>query len=92
MIPRLGHHLDQVTEAEFKCDVPSHTQNDDLLVKVPSLEQILCRGRFRLLWQLSDTEPFNSLHQNLLLDQEFPDVHNNPRRLSLSAQSNGGTL
>ena len=28
-------------------DVPSHTQNDDLLVKVPSLEQILCRGRFR---------------------------------------------
>jgi hypothetical protein len=28
-------------------DVPSHTQNDDLLVKVPSFEQILCRGRFR---------------------------------------------
>jgi hypothetical protein len=39
--------LDEVTEAQFKCDVPSHTQNDDLLVKVPSLEQILCRGRFR---------------------------------------------
>jgi hypothetical protein len=35
------------TEAQFKCDVPSHAQNDDLLVKVPSLEQILCRGRFR---------------------------------------------
>src|SRR5260221_748924 len=43
----LRHHLDEVTEAQFKCDVPSHTQNDDLLVKVPSLEQILCRGRFR---------------------------------------------
>ena len=41
------HHLDEVTEAQFKCDVPSHTQSDDLLVKVPSLEQILCRGRFR---------------------------------------------
>src|ERR1700719_4941824 len=41
------HHLDEVTEAQFKCDVPSHTQNDDLLVKVPSLERILCRGRFR---------------------------------------------
>ena len=40
------HHLDEVT-AQFKCDVPSHTQNDDLLVKVPTLEQILCRGRFR---------------------------------------------
>src|SRR6202047_3870260 len=43
----LRHHLDEVTEAQFKCDVPSHTQNDDLLVKVPSLEQILCRGRCR---------------------------------------------
>src|SRR5215470_34497 len=42
----LRHHLDEVTEAQFKCDVPSHTQNDDLLVKMPSLEQILCRGRF----------------------------------------------
>src|SRR5260370_36265185 len=41
------HHLDEVTEAQFKCDVPSHTQNAELLVKVPSLEQILCRGRFR---------------------------------------------
>ncbi len=43
----LRHHLDEVTEAQFKCDVPSHTQNDDLLVKMPSFEQILCRGRFR---------------------------------------------
>src|SRR6516225_7323338 len=43
----LRHHLDEVTEAQFKCDIPSHTQNDDLLVKMPSLEQILCRGRFR---------------------------------------------
>src|SRR6201984_3602392 len=41
------HHLDQVTELQFKRDVPSHTQNDDLLVKVPSLKQILCRGRLR---------------------------------------------
>jgi hypothetical protein len=60
----LGHHLDEVTEAQFKCDVPSHTQNDDLFVKVPSLEQILCRGRFRHPQLLQDTEPFNSLHQN----------------------------
>jgi hypothetical protein len=43
----------------------SHTQNDDLLVKVPSLEQILCRGRFRHPGSYrEDTEPFNSLHQN----------------------------
>src|ERR1700738_5480663 len=43
----LGHHLDQVTGTKLESQVPSHTQNDDLLVKVPSLEQILCRGRFR---------------------------------------------
>src|SRR6202048_4538446 len=43
----LGHHLDQVTGTELESEIPSHTQNDDLLVKVPSLEQILCRGRFR---------------------------------------------
>src|ERR1700730_8162212 len=43
----LGNHLDQVTGTKLESQVPSHTQNDDLLVKVPSLEQILCRGRFR---------------------------------------------
>src|ERR1700740_1804528 len=43
----LGHPLAQVTGTEFESEVPSHTQNDDLLVKVPPLEQILCRGRFR---------------------------------------------
>ena len=42
-----GGVWDEVTEAQLKCDVPSHTQIDDFLVKVPSLEQILCRGRFR---------------------------------------------
>jgi hypothetical protein len=39
--------LDQVTGTELESEVPSHTQNDHLLVKVLSLEQILCRGRFR---------------------------------------------
>ena len=41
------NHLDQVTGTELESEIPSHAQNDDLLVKVPSLEQILCRGRFR---------------------------------------------
>jgi hypothetical protein len=39
--------LDEVTGTELESEIPSHTLNDDLLVKVPSLEQILCRGRFR---------------------------------------------
>ena len=43
----LGHHLDQVAGAEFKGQVPPHAQHDDLLVKMPPLEEILCRGRFR---------------------------------------------
>jgi hypothetical protein len=42
----LGHHLDQVAGAEFKGQVPPHAQRDDLLVKMPPLEEILCRGRF----------------------------------------------
>src|SRR5258708_33658065 len=47
VMPRSAIIWTRSAEAQFKCDVPSHTQNDDLLVKVPSLEQILCRGRFR---------------------------------------------
>src|SRR5271166_5467343 len=42
-----NHHLDEDTGTELESEIPSHTQNDDLLVKVPSVEQILCRGRFR---------------------------------------------
>src|SRR6516164_9076731 len=35
----LGHHLYQVPEAEFEAQVPSHAQDDDLAVKVATLEQ-----------------------------------------------------
>jgi hypothetical protein len=58
------HHLDQVTGTELESEVPSHTQNDDLLVKVPPLEQILCRGRFRHLGRYGCAPVFSSLHQN----------------------------
>ena len=47
VMPRSAIIWTRSRKLEFKCDVPSHTQNDDLLVKMPSLEQILCRGRFR---------------------------------------------
>ena len=62
----LGHHLDQVTGTELQSEVPSHTQNDDLLVKVPPLEQILCRGRFRHPGRYGCAPVFSSLHQNLV--------------------------
>jgi hypothetical protein len=41
------HHLDEVTGAELKRQIPPDAQDDDFLVKVPPFEEILCRGRFR---------------------------------------------
>ena len=60
----LGHHLDQVTGTELESEVPSHTQNDDLLVEVPPLEQILCGGRFCHAGRYRREPSFSSLHQN----------------------------
>ena len=33
----LGHHLHQISEAELEAQVPPHAQDDDLAVKVPTL-------------------------------------------------------
>jgi hypothetical protein len=38
----LGHHLDEVTRAEFERQVPPDAQDDDFLVEMPTLEEILC--------------------------------------------------
>jgi hypothetical protein len=35
----LGHHLDQIAQAELVAQVPAHTQNDDLPIKMPPIEQ-----------------------------------------------------
>jgi hypothetical protein len=43
----LGHHSDEIAGAELIRQIPPDTQDDDLLVKVPPFEEILCRGRFR---------------------------------------------
>src|SRR5271166_5652632 len=34
-------------ELSFEREKPPHTQNDDFLIKMPSLEEILCRRGFR---------------------------------------------
>ena len=57
----LGHHLDQVAGAEFKGQVPPHAQHDDLLVKMPPLEEILCRGRFRHPGRYGSAPGFSSV-------------------------------
>src|SRR5277367_3460951 len=49
----LGHHLDQVTGAELEGEIPSYTEHDDFLVKVPALEELLCRGGFCHRWPLT---------------------------------------
>jgi hypothetical protein len=41
-----GHHLDQITAAELEPEIPPHAQRDELVIEVPSLEEILRRGRF----------------------------------------------
>ena len=57
----LGHHLDKVAGAEFKGQVPPHAQHDDLLVKMPPLEEILCRGRFRHPGRYGSAPVFSSV-------------------------------
>jgi hypothetical protein len=37
----LGHHPDQVAQAELEAQVPSHAQNADFAIKVTTCEQIL---------------------------------------------------
>src|SRR3984957_9624607 len=37
----LGHHLHQVSQAQLEAKIPAHAQDDDLAVKVATLEQLL---------------------------------------------------
>jgi hypothetical protein len=58
------HHLDQVTGTQFEAHVPSHAQDDDLVIEVPSLEEILCRARFDHAGPYRRKPSFSGLHQN----------------------------
>lgn len=37
----LGHHLNQVTQAQLEAQVPADAQDDDLALEVPALEKIV---------------------------------------------------
>src|SRR4029077_1537225 len=39
--------------AELEGEIPSYAEHDDFLVKVPALEELLCRGGFRHRWPLT---------------------------------------
>jgi hypothetical protein len=60
-----GHHLDEVTRAELECQMPPDAQDNNFLVKMPTLEEILRRNGVRDLRPLSPcTDLFKRLHQN----------------------------
>jgi hypothetical protein len=37
----LGHHFDQIAEAELEAQVPPQAQDDDLAIKMATLEQFV---------------------------------------------------
>src|ERR1700739_1641955 len=49
-----GHHLHQVSQAQLEAKIPAHAQDDDLAVKVATLEQLLDAH------QLAHTHPSGS--------------------------------
>ncbi len=60
----LGHHQDQVPGAEFERQVPPDAKDDNSLVKMPTLEEILRRGRFCHSSSYRRKPSLSSLHQN----------------------------
>jgi hypothetical protein len=38
--PAFGHHLSEISKAELVSQIPAHAEHDDLLVKVPALEEV----------------------------------------------------
>jgi hypothetical protein len=49
--PSLSHHLDEIAQAEFVAQIPSHTKNDHVAVKVTASEQPV------QILQFAHTEP-----------------------------------
>src|SRR5580698_7823290 len=39
--PAFGHHLDEITKAEFVAQIPAHTEDDDLPVEMAAFENII---------------------------------------------------
>ena len=37
--PAFGHHLGEISKAELVSQIPAHAEHDDLLVRVPALEE-----------------------------------------------------
>jgi hypothetical protein len=68
----LGHHLDQVAQAELEAQVPSHAQNDDFAINVAICEQLLPTLRLPLPTRSS------SRAQAYRISNRY--LHQNPKR------------
>ena len=70
----LRHHLDQIAEAELVAQIPAHTKDDHLGVKVSPSEQLFDAIQFAHRWSSTLQRPMyptgrDHLHQNLLADR-----------------------
>src|ERR1700722_2197442 len=69
----LGHHLHQVSQAQLEAKIPAHAQDDDLAVKVATLEQLLDAH------QLAHAHPSGS-SADIIAAQILPFAPEPPRR------------
>jgi hypothetical protein len=70
--PAFGHHLDEITKAEFIPQISAHTEHDDLPVEMAAFEKIInvqhagpVSSRANLLPNMRRTHP---LHQSRIKD------------------------
>src|SRR5271170_6421965 len=73
---RVRHHLHQVAQAQLEAKIPAHAQDDDLAVKVATLEQLLDAH------QLAHAHPSGS-SADIIAGQILPFAPE-PSRLGLS--------
>jgi hypothetical protein len=59
----LGHHLDQISGAQFETQVPPYTNHNDLLIEVSPFEKLQRRG-CRHCAIIAPRVLFHCLHQN----------------------------
>jgi two-component system response regulator FixJ len=76
--PALGHHLHEITKAEFVPQIPPHAEHDDLPVEMAAFEKII---KLQHAWPGSSRANLppnmrhtHASHQNLLLDNQLPGM------------------
>src|ERR1700735_3419949 len=71
--PAFGHHLGEISKAELVSQIPAHAEHDDLLVKVPALEESV---HFRLR---SSALSFDRFANDYAVSKQFAPEPSNSR-------------